>query len=78
MSASYVEQHQMRMPKAIDSFNLYDFRIIEKESSALSITYVPQYMDISMLDGVGRGAGWVNNMGFQEIDIATGDTLFEW
>lgn len=59
-------------------FNMYEFKIVDDGRSALSILHKAEYRDVSPHPDLHRDAGWIGNMGFQEVDIATGAVIFEW
>lgn len=75
---SYQKEHAIFAPPAIDSFNMHELRVVDGGRSALHIIWRPEYIDVTELGLSGSRAGWVGNMGFREVAIATGETLFEW
>lgn len=60
---------------------MYDFKLLPDEWTALHILHREEYTDIANLTGLDNSAhrgGWVVNMGFREVDVASGTVLFEW
>lgn len=55
----------------------HEFNVINNGVSALVTAYGPTPYDLSSLNITG-GIGWVLNGMFQEIEIATGNVLFQW
>ncbi|KAI3390829.1 hypothetical protein diail_8560, partial [Diaporthe ilicicola] len=55
--------------------DLHEFLITEENTGLMSI-YYPQPMDLSSIGG--PADGWVLDSIFQEIDLDTGDLIFEW
>ena len=78
LNASYDLETRVKAPKAVDTFNMQEFLVVDNGKSALSIVDRPEYVDVSTVEGVWRDAGYVDNMGFQEVDVATGETKFIW
>lgn len=56
--------------------NIHEFTVLEGGTAIISIQQPVQY-DLSAL-GVDPSATWIQDGIFQEIDIATGEVLFEW
>lgn len=55
--------------------DLHEFRITEENTGLMSI-YYPQALDLSPIGG--PVDGWVLDSIFQEVDLETGDLIFEW
>ncbi|KAL5041385.1 hypothetical protein BDW71DRAFT_217888 [Aspergillus fruticulosus] len=55
--------------------DLHELRITSDETALVTI-YDPTLADLSSVGG--PGVGWIYDCLFQEIDIATGDLIFEW
>ncbi|KAL4780686.1 ASST-domain-containing protein [Aspergillus varians] len=55
--------------------DLHEFHITA-DDTALATIYDPTLADLSSIGG--PGIGWIYDCLFQEIDIATGELLFEW
>lgn len=60
--------------------NMHELNVINDGRTGLYITHKSDWVDLSELSafGVEEEAGWVMNIGFREIDIASGEVLFEW
>lgn len=55
--------------------DLHEFRITEEDTGLMTI-YYPQALDLSPIGG--PVDGWVLDSIFQEIDLETGELIFEW
>ncbi|KAI9734893.1 MAG: hypothetical protein M1834_001973 [Cirrosporium novae-zelandiae] len=55
----------------------HEFNVLESENTALVSAYLPVRYDLSSY-GITNGQGWLLSGVVQEIDIATGDSIFEW
>lgn len=56
--------------------DLHEFKITKNDTALLTV-YNTTNADLTRM-GVGRGEGWVVDNIFQEVDIETGELLFEW
>ena len=56
------------------AFNMHEFNIIDGGRNALVVTWEPRWYE----DTESEWSGWVGDNGFQELDLITGDTKFEW
>ena len=70
MDSHYNIQQKLHMPEESSEFNLHEFNIVEDGRTALVITTDPLWDNTSTL--------WIENSGFQEIDLQTGEVLFDW
>ena len=57
--------------------NMHEFSIINGGKNALMITYVSQFVNLAD-PGEEEAIGWIGNGGFAEVELATGNVLFEW
>ena len=57
--------------------DMHEFRLINKGKTALVTIYQPRQYDLGKF-GIGPGLGWVQDSLFQEIDVESGELLFEW
>lgn len=57
--------------------DMHEFRLIDGGKRALVTIYQPRQYDLGAF-GVGPGVGWIHDSVFQEIDVETGELLFEW
>lgn len=55
----------------------HEFNIVDNGKSALVTVYEPVHYDLSAYN-ITSGQGWLLNSWFQEVEIATGNLLFEW
>ena len=77
MDSSFSMTEAIYARKTITSFNMHELNIIDEGRTALHISYMPKYLDITNL-GLAEEAGWVADLGIREVDIVTGQTKFEW
>ncbi|KAF2501306.1 hypothetical protein BU16DRAFT_451643, partial [Lophium mytilinum] len=59
------------------STDMHEFRLINDGKSALVTVYSPRQFDLADF-GIGPGMGWIMDGVFQEIDVETGELIFEW
>lgn len=57
--------------------DMHEFNLLPDGKSALLTVYKRQQWDLSDW-GIERGLGWIHEGLFQEIDVRTGEVLFEW
>lgn len=57
--------------------DMHEFRLINRGRTALVTIYQPRAYDLGAF-GVGPGLAWIQDSVFQEIDVETGELLFEW
>ncbi|KAF2466831.1 uncharacterized protein BDR25DRAFT_345411 [Lindgomyces ingoldianus] len=57
--------------------DMHEFRLINNGKSALVTIYQARPYDLSEY-GIGPGLGWIQDSVFQEIDVETGELIFEW
>ncbi|KAH6637526.1 ASST-domain-containing protein [Boeremia exigua] len=62
---------------AATQMDMHEFRLIDGGKRALVTIYQPRQYDLGAF-GVGPGIGWIHDSLFQEIDVETGELLFEW
>lgn len=76
MSASYQIERNLTVLDDRGAFDIHEFNILGNGKTALVTAYRPQYLNMSSL-GFG-GYGYAMTGGFEEIDIATGEALYDW
>ena len=59
------------------ALDFHEFNILPDGVTALATVYKPLQFDLSS-HGLPSQLGWIYNSGFQELDITTGELLFEW
>ncbi|KAJ5713910.1 uncharacterized protein N7483_011091 [Penicillium malachiteum] len=74
LDASYTPRFEISAVGAFDG-DMHDFQITEN-GTALFIVYDIQPTDLSEIDG--PEYGYISDCLFQEINVATGDLIFEW
>ncbi|KAK8162912.1 ASST-domain-containing protein [Phyllosticta citrichinensis] len=57
--------------------DMHEFRVLPDGKTALITVYQTRQYDLSPF-GIEAGMGWVVDSVFQEVDIETGDVVFEW
>lgn len=78
LNDAYEQRTVVSGPAEMHSFNMHELKIVDGGQSALHILWKPEYIDVSELGLPDRKAGWVGNMGFREVDLESGNTVFEW
>lgn len=78
LNEAYQKQSVVNAPTNMHDFNMHELRLVDGGRSALHVLWKPEYIDVSQLELEDRKAGWVGNMGFREVDIASGKTVFQW
>lgn len=74
MDNTYTVRHQIHCKGGL-SCDMHEFQITPNGTALLAI-YSPLQADLSSIDS--SASGWLLDCRFQEIDIETGDLLFEW
>jgi hypothetical protein len=59
------------------TIDMHEFRLINSGKNALVTIYQPRAYDLSPF-GIGPGLGWIQDSVFQEIDVESGELVFEW
>ena len=80
LDSSFTITDSVHVPKAIANLNMHELNVVDDGRTALHIIHKTDWVDVSELAefGVDREAGWILNVGFREVEIATGRTKFEW
>lgn len=61
----------------LPSNDQHEFNVVNEGRSAVVTVYEPTHFDMSAYN-ITSGQGWLLNSWFQEVEIATGNLLFEW
>lgn len=77
MDDSYSIVNTIHAPPAVNVFNMHELNVVDGGSHALHFISRPLYVDATDL-AIDTEAGWITNLGFREVDLASGTTLFEW
>jgi hypothetical protein len=77
MNNKYEYEHHVGVTNDLNAFNMHEFNILDGGKTALACTYRPQVVG---LEAFGRPdeESWVITGGFVELDVETGNVLFEW
>lgn len=77
VDSSYQEIHRLSAAGglAVKGPDFHEYRITDRDTM-LWVAYVPTQTDLSAIGGPQEG--WVTDGVVQELDIATGEVLFEW
>lgn len=77
LNSSYQLTGAVSPSREISGFNMHEFNVIDNGARALLIMSVPGFVSGVHLDN-GMTSLWAADNGFQEIDVKTGEVLFEW
>ncbi|KAF1365106.1 hypothetical protein EJ07DRAFT_161218 [Lizonia empirigonia] len=77
MNKNYRVVRTVEAVGAATQMDMHEFRLIDGGKRALVTIYQPRQYDLGAF-GVGPGLGWIHDSLFQEIDVETGELLFEW
>lgn len=77
MDSQYRVVRTVEAVGAATQADMHEFRLIDGGRRALITVYQPRAYDLGPF-GVGPGLGWIQDSLFQEIDVETGELLFEW
>lgn len=75
LDETYTVRYQVRPGNGFPHADMHEFQLTD-DDTALIITSVPMPYDLSSLGG--PVDGWIENDYFQELDIETGEVLFQW
>lgn len=82
MNSSYQITQEVHTSSTINAFNMHELNLVEDGTKALYLLYEPMRIDLEELQSdnpdLGFEVGWVADMGFREVDLATGNVEFEW
>lgn len=72
-------EHKSAAPVTNDlwEFNIHEFRVLGGGKTALVCAYRTEELDLNNIGMPGQ-AGFIMTGGIEEIDVATGNILFEW
>lgn len=73
----YEAESVVAVTNDLTAFNMHEFNVLDGGKTAVACAYRPEYMDLGDL-GRPEEYGWVQTGGLVEIDVATGEVLFEW
>lgn len=74
---SYAIRSNMSLSKIPRLLDMHEFNVINQGQSALLITAMPTYYNRSEPDTTQPGR-WIGDTGFQEVNIATNEVIFDW
>lgn len=74
LDQSYNIRYRLR-PNGFPHSDMHEFQITD-DDTALVITTMPMQYDLTSVGGAKNG--WLGNCYFQELDIETGEVLFQW
>lgn len=75
LDESYTVRYKVRPGNGFPHADMHEFQLTD-DDTALVITSVPVPADLSSIGG--PVDGWVENDYFQELDVETGEVLFQW
>lgn len=76
MNSAYEMTTNITIHDDRDGFNMHEFNVLDNGRTAMITAERNVWMDMSDI-GI-AGNGWVRAGGFEEIDINTGEALFDW
>jgi hypothetical protein len=76
MNSAYEMRTNITIQDDRDGFNMHEFNVLDNGRTAMVTAERSIWMNMSDI-GV-AGNGWIRAGGFEEIDINTGATLFDW
>lgn len=74
LDESYTIRYRIR-PNGFPHADMHEFQVTD-DDTALVITTIPIQYDLSSIGG--KEDGWLEDCYFQELDIETGEVLFQW
>lgn len=75
LDETYTIRYQIRPGNGFPHADMHEFQITD-DDTALIITTIPTAYDLSSIGG--PVDGWIQDDFFQELDIETGEVLFQW
>lgn len=73
----YEQAYKVPVVNDLTAFNMHEFNILDGGKSALACSYKSEYTNLSVL-GRPDDFSWIISGGIVELDMGTGDILFEW
>ncbi|PYI29137.1 hypothetical protein BP00DRAFT_427835 [Aspergillus indologenus CBS 114.80] len=73
----YEPENVVAVTNDLGTFNMHEFNVLDGGKTALACAYRNEYVDLGDL-GRPNEYGWIVTGGLVELDIATGEVLFEW
>lgn len=77
MDKNYTIVAQVGTGGSAPPMDFHDFKLLNDGASALLVAFETVPYDLTAY-GVTTGQGWVVQGAFQEVDVETGEVLFEW
>lgn len=77
LDEKYEEEYAVPVTNNLGAFNMHEFRVLDGGKTALATAYRPKEVNLGDL-GRPHARGWIMTGGFVEMDMATGEVLFEW
>lgn len=77
MDEHYEPEHTVPVTNDLTAFNMHEFNILDGGKTAVACAYRAQLMPLRDL-GRQDEVAWAQNGGFVELDIETGNILFDW
>ncbi|RMZ84096.1 hypothetical protein DV736_g6604, partial [Chaetothyriales sp. CBS 134916] len=79
---NYIVNSSYHIVKVIKAGNdldadLHEFNLLPSSNTALLVTYLRRQIDLRQMND-GPKDGWIWDGGFQEVDLETGEVLFDW
>ena len=78
LDSSYNITGNVTAPEANPDFNMHELNVLDNGRTALHLMDRSVRVDVAELDLDGMKEGWILDTGFRELNVATGETEFEW
>lgn len=81
MDNHYQVALNIQAPEEFTHFNMHDLKISSTKDGRMTVIYLThrvQLEDVEDLELDGMKQGYVGDTGFHEIDMSTGNLVFEW
>lgn len=77
LSKSYQKVSEQTVSSELAGMNMHEFNLVNNGTAAIYIIFRAEMVNVTSVSA-SLTHGWITNMGFREIDVRTGDVLFEW
>lgn len=77
MDNSFNTIGDIHVPTTMHNFNMHELNLVENGTQAIHIVHDAIEADISVLEQ-NQPSAWILDSGFRELDLMTGEILFEW
>lgn len=78
MDSSYTPIKHLMAPPEMLGWNMHEMGLVNQGTAVVYFTMREEYVNVTMVPGHEMPYGWIMNMGIREVDLKTGENLFEW